>query len=70
MYTKLATGLAVGCLLTFSACQQDSGICTSDRTVNRSRGACDETLTFTPSYMEAVTGNQRSISSNSIPITR
>lgn len=66
-FTKLTIGLAVSSLLVFSACQQDSGICTTERTVDRSRGACDETLTFTPSYMEAVTGNQRSISSNSIP---
>ena len=44
----------------------DSG-CESDQVLDSSRGACNETLVFTNSYNETISGTNRIISSNSIP---
>lgn len=41
--------------------------CESDQNVDTSRGACNETLTFTPQYSEAIQGSNRVISTNNIP---
>jgi len=41
--------------------------CTSDQVIDNSRGACNVTLTFTPSYNESISGTTRTITSNSIP---
>ncbi len=44
----------------------DSG-CESDQVLDSSRGACNETLAFTNSYNETISGTNRIITSNSIP---
>ena len=44
----------------------DSG-CESDQVLDSSRGACDETLAFTSSYNQVISGTDRVITSNSIP---
>ena len=44
----------------------DSG-CESDQMLDSSRGACNETLAFTNSYNQTISGTNRVISSNSIP---
>lgn len=41
--------------------------CTSDQSIDRSRGACNETLSFASEYTEQIVGSNRLISSNSIP---
>lgn len=44
----------------------DSG-CVTDQMLDSSRGACNETLTFSNAYSETILGANRTISSNSIP---
>jgi len=41
--------------------------CVSDQTLDDSRGACDQTLSFTNVYNETISGNNRIITTNSIP---
>lgn len=41
--------------------------CTSDKVVDKSRGACDQTLSFTPSVTMTVSGGNRIFKTNSIP---
>lgn len=41
--------------------------CTTDQVLDASRGACGETLTFTPQYSENISGTTRTITSNCIP---
>ena len=41
--------------------------CTSDQQLDQSRGDCNENLSFTSQYSEAVSGNTRTITANSIP---
>lgn len=66
-------GLLFCGLLVFVACSKDDDSttstqdCTSDQMLDPSRGACNETLSETPSYNENTTGGNRVISSNSIP---
>lgn len=42
-------------------------LCVSNQQIDTSRGACNEELTFVPSYSETTTATQRIITSNSIP---
>ncbi len=58
----------------FFACEKDEEPiilietnCISDQALDNSRGACDQTLPFTPQFSESVVGTTRTISSNSIP---
>jgi hypothetical protein len=65
------------CLLILSLIQcsdtdtDDGGIttptCTSDKVVDKSRGACNETLTLVPSVKIEIVGTNRVITANSIP---
>ena len=41
--------------------------CSTDQVLDNSRGACDQTLAFAMQYEETVTGDLRTITSNSIP---
>jgi len=41
--------------------------CTSSFTVDQTRGACDQTLTFTPQYSSSINGGNLVITSNCIP---
>ena len=41
--------------------------CTTDQSIDTSRGPCGETLTFTPQYSETLAGGNRVITTNSIP---
>ena len=41
--------------------------CDSDQEINTTRSACTETLSFTPSYSEIISGENRIITSNAIP---
>ena len=62
-------------LFAFGACSDEeddnqgstASTCTSDQVLDQSRGACDETLSISPQYSESISGNNRVISSNSIP---
>lgn len=61
------------CLILFS-CKEDEADdpvsadnCVSDQVLDQSRGACTETLSFTPQYAESVSGNTRTINTNNIP---
>ena len=42
-------------------------VCVFDQVLDNSRGACSDTLTFTPSYTELISGSTRIITTNSIP---
>ena len=55
------------CFSLFSYAQSDCGTCTSDQILDTSRGACNETLSDTPSFNMSISGTTRTISSNSIP---
>ena len=66
-YKKLAIGLVVSSFLVYSACHQRTPGCTAGNIINHTRGTCDQTLTFTPSFSQAVGKRNRVISSNSIP---
>ncbi len=64
-------------LVVFMSCSKDNEStttddtsiteCSSDQLLDSSRGACNETLPYTNSFIEVVTGTNRIISSNSIP---
>lgn len=41
--------------------------CVSDQVIDQSRGACSETLNFTPQYNESISGSTRTITCNNIP---
>jgi len=41
--------------------------CSSDQVLDNSRGACDQSLSFTSQYNESIQGTVREISSNNIP---
>jgi hypothetical protein len=41
--------------------------CESDKVVDRSRGACEQILSFTPSFSMSISGGNRIIQTNSIP---
>ncbi len=41
--------------------------CTTDQVFDQTRGACDQTLSFTSQYSENINGNMRVITANSIP---
>jgi len=58
----------------FFACEKDEDPillietnCITDQALDNSRGACDQTLAFTPQFSESIVGITRTISSNSIP---
>ncbi|WP_296385793.1 YHYH protein [Winogradskyella sp.] len=64
--------------VSIEACEQPSGYvsnnsdtddsdCESDQVLDSSRGACNETLAFANSYNQTILGNNRIITSNSIP---
>lgn len=63
--------LTIGFLILTVSCNSDdditTGDCTSNQTLDTSRGNCNETLSFTPSYNETISGTNRIITSNSIP---
>ncbi len=76
MKTYSALFLFVICTsIFFSRCSKDEDLiddemssdCTSDQVVDTSRGACNETLAFSPSFNETISGGERIIASNSIP---
>jgi len=56
-----------------TACNDESDMdddmepCESDQVVDQSRGACNETLTFTSEANETLTNDQRIVTANSIP---
>lgn len=63
-------------LFIFTACSQTNDteieeevaeICYSDQSIDQSRSTCNETLPFSPEYSETIIGNNRIITSNSIP---
>ncbi len=41
--------------------------CSSDQVIDKSRGVCSETLTFTPLFAESIIGTVRTITTNNIP---
>lgn len=54
--------------LLFLACKKDDTTeCNLSNVFDQTRGACDQTLQFTPSYTENINGNARIITSNCIP---
>jgi hypothetical protein len=63
-------------LISLSSCKKDdvdnsssspTTGCTSDQVLDTSRGACDETLSFSSSVNETISGGNRVITANSIP---
>lgn len=75
-YSKLIISLAIGSTLTFISCNKEEDTietttncssCTSDQTIDQSRGACDETLSDSPLFSHTISGNNRIITSNCIP---
>lgn len=61
--------LFLATLVAFSACQEEVTTveCTSDIQLDQSRGACDQSLSFTPSVSITKSATQRIIASNNIP---
>ena len=59
-------------LIAIVACSSDDNMaviteCFTDIVIDQSRGACNESLTFTPSVEMTQSGDMRTISANSIP---
>ena len=61
-------------ILLLMSCNDDDDIttpitetCTSNQSIDRSRGACDVTLSFSSQFEQMNSGNERVINSNSIP---
>lgn len=74
MKKAIVTTLIFTIIGTFISCGGDddekdtsTGGCTSDQSLDNSRGSCTETLTNTPQYSETISGNNRVITSNAIP---
>lgn len=71
--SKLRLGILLCFLISIIACNKDDDTtstdegCSSDQIIDTSRGACNETLSETPTYSETTSGSNRIISSNSIP---
>lgn len=68
--TNVVISLALGTLVAFSSCRTDdtdTETCTPAKFIDQTRGDCNETLSFTSSYIESTTGTTRTITSNSIP---
>lgn len=60
------------CLILCISCNKDDDsttttTCTTDQVLDNSRGACDETLTFTSQFTETSSGTSRTITANNIP---
>lgn len=58
--------------LCLSSCDEDEPTpvttdCESDKVVDRSRGVCEQILSFTPSFSMSISGGNRIIQTNSIP---
>ncbi len=68
----LVFGILIFSLVQCSDTDTDDGgittpTCTSDKVVDKSRGACNETLTLVPSVKIEIVGTNRVITANSIP---
>ena len=72
-YSKLTLSLVICSFASLSSCNKDDDstvvhdTCTSDQVLDKSRGACTETLVASPVYNESISGTNRIISTNSIP---
>ncbi len=74
---KVAIAFSLVAVSFFYSCKKDDSTddntngggdeCTSDQTIDQSRGACNETLAFTPQFSETQNGPDRVITANSIP---
>ena len=51
-----------------AGCIEDNSDCTSDQSLDSSRGSCSETLTVSPQYSESISGGNRIINANAIPV--
>ena len=66
-YSSLALTLLFGACSEDVATEPDDSECSSSITVDTSRGACTETLGFTPLVSVNVSGDFRTITANNIP---
>jgi hypothetical protein len=63
----LLTLLFFNCSNNSSSTTEEQSDCTSDIVLDTSRGACDQTLSFTPQYSIEIVGTNRVITANNIP---
>lgn len=68
--STLICGLIISSITALQACKKDETTtveCVSNQVLSATRGACDQTLTFTSQFNQAISGTTRTITSNSIP---
>lgn len=71
-YSKTTITILVAGLFTMFSCSKDDDAvvdenCSSNQTLDSSRGACNETLSASSTYNQSFSGNNRVITTNNIP---